>query len=134
MRDDIDLNDLISHRHAWRNAIAGMALAAAQNDESDGANEAYWRHELAVFDRTFSIFDGTPPVSDIPAELHSMLPTPDASNAYRLLIKDGFTLGGTPIHGWYWIAPTDESLTTEQMLAVGELMQHGFHGVAPTHA
>lgn len=67
----------------------------------------------------------------IPAELRALLPTDEARAAYRLLIKEGFTLGGTPIHGWYWIAPDDEPLTTEQMTAVGELMLQGFHGIAP---
>lgn len=60
MRPDIDLNDLITHRQAWRAAIEGMLELAKQGDDSDGANESYWRHELAAFDRTFSIFHDGP--------------------------------------------------------------------------
>lgn len=49
-----DLNDLFSHREAWRSAIVAMLEAPGITD----ADESYWRHELVVFDRTFSIFGG----------------------------------------------------------------------------
>jgi hypothetical protein len=57
MRPDLDLNDLITHRLAWRAALVGMITLAEQNDSGeDQADASYWRHELAAFDRTFSIF------------------------------------------------------------------------------
>lgn len=60
MHPGLDLNDLITHRLAWRAALEGMIKLCEQGDDSDGANLSYWQHELAAFDRTFSIFhDGS---------------------------------------------------------------------------
>ena len=61
----------------------------------------------------------------IPAALRPMLPDQAAVNAYRLLVKDGFALRDDKA----WLAPDDEPLTTEQMLAVAELQEHGFGAV-----
>lgn len=56
-----DLNDLFTHREAWRSAI----VAVLETSGIGEADESYWRHELAVFDRTFSIFGGdAPPAAD----------------------------------------------------------------------
>lgn len=70
-----------------------------------------------------------PAVIPIPDHLRGMLPDFPAVNAYRLLIKEGFTLGEAPGGGYYWSSPDDEPLTAEQTLALGELQQHGFIAV-----
>lgn len=61
----------------------------------------------------------------IPDDLRAMLPDFPAMNAYRLLVKEGFRLRDDK----GWIAPDDEPLSHEQMLAVGELQEHGFGSV-----
>lgn len=55
------------------------------------------------------------------------LPLP-AQNAYRMLVRAGFT------QRWddgqhAWVAPSADPLTTEQMMAVAELQEHGFGSV-----
>lgn len=50
-----DLNDLITHRLAWREALV-FARDNAAPASADQDDRSYWEHELAVFDRTFSIF------------------------------------------------------------------------------
>lgn len=61
------------------------------------------------------------------------LPVPDqvaalplaAQNAYRTLVKAGF--GQRWDSGTHaWVAPAPDPLTTEQMMAVAELQEHGF--------
>jgi len=58
----IDLNDLITHKSAWRSAIEGMVIIAESKNPTglpdNDADLSYWRHELKVFDRTFAIFEG----------------------------------------------------------------------------
>lgn len=52
----------------------------------------------------------------------------EAQNAYRMLAKAGF--GQRWDSGQHaWVAPNDEPLTTEQMMAVAELQEHGFGAV-----
>lgn len=64
------------------------------------------------------------------------LPVPDqvaalslvAQNAYRMLVKAGF--GQRWDSGQHaWVAPSADPLTTEQMMAVAELQEHGFGSV-----
>lgn len=65
------------------------------------------------------------------------LELPDnAADAYRLLTSAGFTTrevrdcelpNGRPLKAW--VAPDDEPLTTEQMIAVATLQEHGFGAV-----
>lgn len=43
-----DMQDLITHRIAWRSAIK------AAKDAADGSDQYFWAHELKVFDRTFA--------------------------------------------------------------------------------
>jgi len=89
---------------------------------------------VATFDSepfVWHVFDMRRAV-DIPENLRSVLPDFPAQNAYRLLIKAGFTLviapGGSKR---YWQPPkSDEGLTTEEMEALGELQQHGFGSAA----
>lgn len=54
-----DLNDLITHKNAWRAALAAMVEIAEKKDPTgvpdDDADLGYWRHELAVYDRTFAL-------------------------------------------------------------------------------
>lgn len=52
----------------------------------------------------------------------------EAQNAYRLLVNAGFTQRwDSGAHAW--VAPDPEPLTTEQMMAVAELQEHGFGAV-----
>lgn len=46
----------------------------------------------------------------------------DAEAAYRTITAGGFTLRGDKA----WLAPDDEPLTTEQMMAVATLQEYGF--------
>lgn len=64
------------------------------------------------------------------------LPVPDqvaalplaAQNAYRMLVKAGFgQRWDSGAHAW--VAPSADPLTTEQMMAVAELQEHGFGSV-----
>lgn len=51
-----------------------------------------------------------------------------AQNAYRMLVRAGF--GQRWDSGQHaWIAPSADPLTTEQMMAVAELQEHGFGSV-----
>lgn len=49
----------------------------------------------------------------------------DAEAAYRTMTTGGFTLRADKA----WVAPDDEPLTTEQMMAVATLHEHGFGSV-----
>jgi hypothetical protein len=48
MSHDEAMQDLVSHRRAWRSA-----LEACQKQEKSVEDNGYWTHELAVFDRVF---------------------------------------------------------------------------------
>lgn len=51
-----------------------------------------------------------------------------AQNAYRMLVKAGFgQRWDSGAHAW--VAPSPDPLTTEQMMAVAELQEHGFGSV-----
>jgi len=57
-----------------------------------------------------------------------------AINAYMLLRREGFMASQTyHLDGhrvrWGWVAPSPDPLTTEQMMAVAELQEHGFGSV-----
>jgi hypothetical protein len=53
----------------------------------------------------------------------------DAQNAYRLLVRAGFTQAwDAGAHSWH--KPDDEPMTTEQIMAVAVLQEHGFGTVA----
>lgn len=62
----------------------------------------------------------------------------EAVNAYMLLRREGF-MAGQPYRmpgavtkhdvRWAWVAPSPDPLTTEQMMAVAELQEHGFGAV-----
>lgn len=48
------VNDLTTHRDAWRNAIE-TAHGVADERSEDQDDKSYWKHELDVFDRTFGV-------------------------------------------------------------------------------
>lgn len=53
----------------------------------------------------------------------------EAVNAYRLLVRDGFRY--QPDHDApTWVAPDDEPQTTEQMMALATLAEHGLGTLA----
>lgn len=51
------LDDLKTHKDAWRNAIARQCEPFGSDDDG-----SYWDHELKVFDRTFAALSSPPPV------------------------------------------------------------------------
>lgn len=50
-----DIEDISTHRNAWRNALVKCAERAAT--AGDDADQSYYNHEIAVFDRTFDVLD-----------------------------------------------------------------------------
>jgi hypothetical protein len=72
------LEDCLSHRHAWWNAIE-----SARDRASNDADESYWRHELAAFNRTFdSLATLTPPAPGRDAWSYQIQHGPDGEANY----------------------------------------------------
>jgi hypothetical protein len=68
MSGEIDFNDLITHRAAWRHALE-IARDNAEVRDPDIDDRAYWEHEIQVFDRTIGTLDRTAVVDpSIPPE------------------------------------------------------------------
>lgn len=106
MHPGLDLNDLITHRLAWRAALEGMIKLCEQGDDSDGANLSYWQHELAAFDRTFSIFhDGSATPDEAWQNWEGGESPPVAAAAFVVDIRPPVGTAGAGCDDTIWTGP-----------------------------